>query len=547
MSAPGAGAGATVLVTAVGVAEGSRAAAAALACAAAGVDRASLLIDVGGRPPRPTLLASAAARALEERLAAHLPRERVAARGQVCHLAVAADGDGLDAAAAAATVARGSLVAVHAAPAAVQLLLASASATASPGRCCGPRSPPTGRCWRSPSPTCAAAGSPSPCSSAGSPGSPSAAPCSGPCHQAVRVGCRTAWSGSWSTARGRRIALRPEARRRACRVRLTGLGDESGQALVLALGGALFLIAAALALVAIAGAVTGKGRAQRAADLAAISAARSLRDDLPKLLSPPTLPNGLPNPGHLGKLDYLTRARAAALAAARANGVAGSRLAVSFPDAASFAPVRAKATVRATLREGGGAPVEATAVAEAGTSGGGGEEETGVASGGGYGGPLVYRNGKGMRPDVAAAFDRMAAAAAADGLSLLVVSGFRSDAEQAALFAAHPDPKWVAPPGHSLHRCATELDLGPDAAYGWLAANATRFGFEQRYSWEAWHFGFVAGPAPCSAAGEARRSRRGRGRERGRWRWRWRRRIGRRRRPLGRARCRTSSPPSSGR
>ena len=25
----------------------------------------------------------------------------------------------------------------------------------------------------------------------------------------------------------------------------------------------------------------------------------------------------------------------------------------------------------------------------------------------------------------------------------------------------HPDPKWVAPPGHSLHRLGTELDLGP--------------------------------------------------------------------------------------
>ena len=104
------------------------------------------------------------------------------------------------------------------------------------------------------------------------------------------------------------------------------------------------------------------------------------------------------------------------------------------------------------------------------------------ASGGGYGGPLVYRDGEGMRPDVAAAFDRMAVAARADGIALLVVSGFRSDAEQAALFAAHPDPKWVAPPGHSLHRCATELDLGPESAYGWLAANAARFGFVQRYS-----------------------------------------------------------------
>jgi hypothetical protein len=50
--------------------------------------------------------------------------------------------------------------------------------------------------------------------------------------------------------------------------------NESGQALPLALGGCLVLIAAAIALVAIAGAVTGKGRAQRAADLAAISAVR---------------------------------------------------------------------------------------------------------------------------------------------------------------------------------------------------------------------------------------------------------------------------------
>jgi hypothetical protein len=97
----------------------------------------------------------------------------------------------------------------------------------------------------------------------------------------------------------------------------------------------------------------------------------------------------------------------------------------------------------------------------------------------------------------------MAAAAAADGVDLIVVSGFRSDAEQAALFAAHPDPRWVAPPGQSLHRCATELDLGAESAYGWLAANASRFGFVQRYSWEAWHYGFESGPAPCSAAGSS--------------------------------------------
>jgi hypothetical protein len=108
-----------------------------------------------------------------------------------------------------------------------------------------------------------------------------------------------------------------------------------------------------------------------------------------------------------------------------------------------------------------------------------------------------------MRPDVAAAYDQMAAAASRAGIALVVVSGFRSDAEQAELFARHPDPTWVAPPGRSLHRCATELDLGPSSAYGWLAANAPRFGFLRRYSWEAWHFGFVTGPPPCSGAGNA--------------------------------------------
>ena len=282
-----------------------------------------------------------------------------------------------------------------------------------------------------------------------------------------------------------------------------GRRGENGQALPLALGGAFALIAAALALVAIAGAMTGKGRVQRAADLAAISAARSMRDNLPRLLSPTRLPNGLPSPWHLEKAVYLARARAAAFESAKANEVGAARLRLSFPDQGSFAPVRVKAVVVAALGVGKGkAKIEASAVAEAGTPSASTGGST-MATGGGYSGPLVERQGEGMRPDVAAAYDRMAAAAAQAGLTLIVVSGFRSDAEQAALFAAHPDPTWVAPPGQSLHRCATELDLGPDAAYDWLAANADRFGFVQRYSWEAWHYGFKAGPPPCSEAGNA--------------------------------------------
>jgi hypothetical protein len=282
-----------------------------------------------------------------------------------------------------------------------------------------------------------------------------------------------------------------------------GAGGESGQALILALGGVFVLLAGALALVAIAGAITGKGRTQRAADLAAVSAARSMRDDLPRLLSPPTLPNGLPNPVHLDKSSYLARAGAAAVDVAKANGVDPARLRIGFPDRASFAPVRVRAEVVAELEVGGARQrVQAWAGAAAAAPTGAATSAT-MASGGGYSGPLVLRDGEGMRPDVGAAFDHMAAAARAEGISLIVVSGFRSDAEQAELFAAHPDPTWVAPPGHSLHRCATELDLGPEDAYAWLAANATRFGFVQRYSWEAWHYGFDAGPPPCATAGSS--------------------------------------------
>jgi hypothetical protein len=115
--------GRVVVVSAVGEAEGSCGAAAALACARADVDTATLLVDAGGRTPRPTLIASAAAQKLEERLAAHLPDHRVAARGQVCVLAVPAEVEGLEVAAAAATVAREGLTVVHVPPPLLQPVL----------------------------------------------------------------------------------------------------------------------------------------------------------------------------------------------------------------------------------------------------------------------------------------------------------------------------------------------------------------------------------------------------------------------------------------
>ena len=277
------------------------------------------------------------------------------------------------------------------------------------------------------------------------------------------------------------------------------------------LGAAAALMIAALVVAAIGGAVTGKARAQRAADLAALSGARAMRDDFERLFAPATLADGSANPAHLTTREYLGRARAAAREAARRNGVDSSRLHVRFPDAGSFAPLRLRARVVGELdpdalpgaESRGGRRRSIRVVAKAEAEASPPASWTGMpatASGGGYSGPLAYRQGKPMRPDVAEAFDRMAAAARRAGVSLAITSAFRSDAEQAKLFAQNPDPRWVAPPGKSLHRCATELDVGPPFAYGWLARNARRFGFVKRYSWEPWHFGFTRGPEPCSAA-----------------------------------------------
>jgi hypothetical protein len=278
---------------------------------------------------------------------------------------------------------------------------------------------------------------------------------------------------------------------------------ERGQAAILMLGVVAALIAGALILAAFGQAYGARAKSQRVADLSAIAAAQSMLKAYPRLFEPAFLEQGVPNPRHLSKAAYLDLARNTAMAGAARNGLPITPADISFPDGASFAPTQVSVTVRDDSRvhvtsRGPGAhahvPVKADATAELSPGAG----QAGFASGGGYSGPLAYRQGKPMRPDVARAFDRMERAAAGDGVHLIVSSAFRSDAEQAVLFARHPDPRWVARPGTSLHRLATELDLGPRAAYGWLASNAGRFGFLQRYAWEPWHYGYTRSPGTAS-------------------------------------------------
>jgi soluble lytic murein transglycosylase-like protein len=253
---------------------------------------------------------------------------------------------------------------------------------------------------------------------------------------------------------------------------------ERGQAGLLLLAGLLVALAGAFVLGAFARGVGAQGAQQRAADLGALAGATAMRDAYGRLFD---------REGTLSVAAYRELGRRTAVDVARRNGA--QAVTVSFPDADAFAPVRIAVAVRTRLEVRGRATaLRARAEAELAPP----DVLSGHARGGDeYRGPLAHRQGKPMRPDVARAFDRMEAAARRSGVALVVASGFRSNAEQAALFAQRPDPRWVAPPGRSLHRLGTELDLGPPAAYGWLRANAKRFGFVQRYAWEPWHYGFV--------------------------------------------------------
>lgn len=254
--------------------------------------------------------------------------------------------------------------------------------------------------------------------------------------------------------------------------------DERGQAALVLIGGLLLLVAGAVALTWVAAGVAAHGARQRAADLGALAAARTLVDLRPQALEAPADASA-----------FAGMARASARRTAEANG--GLRVTVRL--GAGPLPDRVTVLVRDPIRLPGGVRIGGRARAVAAVAAG----LTPIGDGE-YRGPLARRQGRPMRPDVALAFDRLAAAARRDGHRVLVVSGFRTNAEQARLFAARPDPRWVARPGTSLHRLGTELDLGPPSAYGWLAANAGRFGFIKRYAWEPWHFGFGRSPGSVS-------------------------------------------------
>ena len=119
-------------------------------------------------------------------------------------------------------------------------------------------------------------------------------------------------------------------------------------------------------------------------------------------------------------------------------------------------------------------------------------------------------------PGAAAAWAAMRMAADEDGITLLMVSAFRSIDYQASLIRAKLAKGRViediltvnAPPGCSEHHSGRAVDIGEagcppldeafdqTAAFRWLAANAARYGFSMTYPkgnaegylYEPWHW-----------------------------------------------------------
>ena len=190
--------------------------------------------------------------------------------------------------------------------------------------------------------------------------------------------------------------------------------DARGQVAVLLVGGLLAVGAGALVLGASRAGSAAATRAQRAADLAALGGARAMHDAYDRLFEPALIARPA-EPAPSRRRTATSRSAAPPPRGSRAaNGGAGAQ--VAFPDGDTIAPVRVRVAVERRIddrrardpRRGDGRGRARAARGRA--------ARPRSASGGGYDGPLAYRQGKPMRPDVAQAFDRMAAAARRDGV-----------------------------------------------------------------------------------------------------------------------------------
>ncbi len=135
--------------------------------------------------------------------------------------------------------------------------------------------------------------------------------------------------------------------------------------------------------------------------------------------------------------------------------------------------------------------------------------DVGYSNGNAFTIKLVTVDGKKVEKTTANAYYVMAQAAAAAGVHLKVVSGFRTMAEQTYLYNCYTSCSCnscnlAAKPGYSNHQSGHALDLNTSASgvLGWLNAHGAAHGFKRTVPSEAWHWewwGGGPGGGPCGS------------------------------------------------
>ena len=133
--------------------------------------------------------------------------------------------------------------------------------------------------------------------------------------------------------------------------------------------------------------------------------------------------------------------------------------------------------------------------------------DTGYTSGSAFTITVVTADGKPVELSTANAYAVMQAAAAQQGVNIVVVSGFRTMSEQQYLYGCYVNCNCnscnlAAKPGYSNHQSGHALDLNTSApgVYNWLTAHGAAYGFKRTVPSEIWHWeywGGGPGGGPC--------------------------------------------------
>ena len=133
---------------------------------------------------------------------------------------------------------------------------------------------------------------------------------------------------------------------------------------------------------------------------------------------------------------------------------------------------------------------------------------TGYTSGKAFSIQVVTVDGKQVEWKTANAYMKMAKAAAAAGVQIRVVSGFRTMAQQQYLYGCYTSCSCnscnlAAKPGYSNHQSGHALDLNASSSgvYSWLSKHAGSYGFKRTVPSENWHWewwGTDPGTGPCN-------------------------------------------------